>query len=53
MLTDRETKHLDAQFNGFLKSICERFHLSEEEALNEIELRVNLAKAKRQQNLQQ
>jgi len=50
MLTDRETKHLDAQFKGFLKSLCECFHLSEEEALREIEVRINLAKAKRQQN---
>ena len=50
MLTDRETKHLDAQFKGFFKSLCECFHLSEEEALKEIEVRVNLTKAKMQQN---
>jgi len=46
MLTDKETKHLDRQFEGFIKSICECFDLSEEEALREIELRVNLTKTK-------
>ena len=49
MLTDKETKHLDRQFEGFIKSICECFGLSREEALREIELRVNLMKAKIEQ----
>jgi len=47
MLTDRDMYHLDKQFEGFIKSICECFNLSEEEALREIELRVNLKKAKK------
>jgi len=47
MLTDEETKHLDRQFEGFIRSICECFNLSREEALREIELRINLAKAKK------
>ena len=46
MLTDREMHHLDRQFEGFIKSICECFNLSKKEALREIELRVNLMKAK-------
>jgi len=50
MLTDKETEHLDRQFKGFIKSICECFNLSEEKALREIELRVNLLKTKKQQN---
>ena len=53
MLTDdRETHHLDRQFEGFIKSVCECFNLSEEEALREIELRVNLMRTKKQQNQQ-
>jgi len=47
MLTDGDMYHLDRQFEGFIKSICECFNLSEEEALREIELRVNLKKAKK------
>ena len=32
--------HLDRHFEGFIKSICECFNLSEEDALREIETRV-------------
>jgi len=50
MLTDRETEYMDMHFKSFLQFLQEYFGFSEEEALKEIELRVNLAKAKRQQN---
>jgi len=50
MLTDRETEYMDMHFQSFLQFLQEYFGFSEEEALREIEVRVNLAKAKRQQN---
>ena len=50
MLNNRETEYMDMHFKSFLQFLQEYFGFSEEEALKEIELRVNLAKAKRQQN---
>jgi len=50
MLTDKETEYMDMHFQSFLQFLQEYFGFSEEEALREIELRVNLMKAKKQQN---
>jgi len=49
MLTDKETKYMDGHFRSFLQFLCEYFGFSEEDALREIELRVNLTKAKMEQ----
>ena len=49
MLTDKETEYMDMHFKSFLQFLQEYFGFSEEEALREIELRVNLMKAKKQQ----
>jgi len=38
----KQKYHLDRQFEGFIKSICECFNLSEENALKEIETRVRM-----------
>jgi len=39
-LTEKENEHFDRQFEGFLKSVCECFGLSCEEALHELERRI-------------
>ena len=52
MLTDKETEYMDRHFRSFIEFLQEYFGMSEEEALREIELRVNLFKAKKQQNRQ-
>ena len=49
MLTDKETEYMDGHFRGFLQFLCEYFGFSEEDALREIELRVNLTKTKIEQ----
>ena len=49
MLTDKETEYMDGHFRSFLQFLCEYFGFSEEDALREIELRVNLTKAKMEQ----
>jgi len=49
MLTDKETKYMDGHFRSFLQFLCEYFGFSEEDALREIELRVNLTKTKIEQ----
>ena len=43
-LTEKESEHFDRQFEGFLKSVCECFGLSREEALHEIGKRINKLK---------
>jgi len=45
---DKETEYMDMHFKSFLQFLQEYFGFSEEEALREIELRVNLMKAKKQ-----
>jgi len=47
MLTDKETEYMDRHFRSFIEFLQEYFGFSEEEALREIELRVNLMKAKK------
>jgi len=49
MLTDKETEYMDMHFKSFLQFLQEYFGFSEEEALREIELRVNLTKTKMEQ----
>jgi len=49
MLTDKETEYMDGHFRGFLQLLQEYFGFSEEDALREIELRVNLTKTKMEQ----
>jgi len=49
MLTDKETEYMDMHFRSFLQFLCEYFGFSEEDALREIELRVNLTKTKMEQ----
>ena len=46
MLTDKGAEYMDRHFRGFLQLLCEYFGMSEEDALREIELRVNLTRAK-------
>jgi len=48
MLTDKETEYMNGHFRSFLQFLCEYFGFSEEDALREIELRVNLMKARKQ-----
>ena len=48
MLTDKETEYMNGHFRSFLQFLCEYFGFSEEDALREIELRVNLARAEKQ-----
>jgi len=52
MLTDEEVKSVDDHFLSFIHFLQEYYGMSEEEALREIELRLNLMKAKKQQNQQ-
>ena len=49
MLTDKETEYMDMHFKSFLQFLQEYFGFSEEDALREIELRVNLTKTKIEQ----
>ncbi len=42
MLSNKETEYLDRQFDAFVKEIQERFGLTLEEALREIDIRVSL-----------
>ena len=42
MLSNKETEYLDKQFDVFVKEIQERFGLTLEEALREIDIRVSL-----------
>ena len=46
MLTDKESEYMDGHFRGFLQLLCEYFGMDKEDALREIELRVNLTRAK-------
>ena len=46
MLPDKETEYMDRHFQSFVRFLQEYFDISEYEALREIELRVNLSKAK-------
>ncbi len=46
MLTNKGAEYMDGHFRGFLQLLCEYFGMSEEDALREIELRVNLTRAK-------
>ncbi len=46
MLPDKEAEYMDGHFRGFLQLLCEYFGMSKEDALREIELRVNLTRAK-------
>jgi len=48
MLTDKEAKYMDGHFRSFFQLLQEYFGMSEEDALREIELRVNLARAEKQ-----
>jgi len=48
-LNNKETKYMDMHFQSFIQFLCEYFGFSEEEALREIELRINLTKAKIEQ----
>ena len=49
MLSDKEAKYMDGHFRSFLQLLQEYFGMSEEDALREIELRVNLTKTKIEQ----
>jgi len=48
MLTDKEAEYMDGHFRSFLQLLCEYFGMSEEDALREIEMRVNLTRARKQ-----
>jgi len=52
MLTDKETEYMDMHFKSFLQFLQEYFGFSEEDALREIELRVNLTKTKIEQKIE-
>ena len=42
MLSNKKTEYLDRQFDAFVKEIQERFGLTLEEALREIDIRISL-----------
>ena len=46
MLPDKETEYMDRHFQSFIRFLQEYFDITEDEALREIELRVNLSKTK-------